>query len=203
MRFNFFTILLIFSVLRLVFKNVAKDDNKQKTDKGNLSQKDSVKKAKRIVENMGDQYDDIFGSMFAPEKSSGKKGKDKKGKDKKAGYWEDIFNPTTNQPKKKKTDTKAKPTHSAEGQSLEGYSMHMRGYDEDDMDHKRKAAKAYHKEKVQVGEELLVENIQETSESNVGLNLFGFAGGDTDKSEIRRAIVYSEIFGKPKSMRRR
>ncbi len=197
MRFNFFTILIIFSVLRLIFGNKNRY-NQQKTKSGNKSQSDSIEKAKRIASNMGDQYEEIFGSIFVQSKKS-----DNQKSAKKKGYWEDIFNPTTaTKPKNKKAEKKETHKHSAEGQSLEGYSMHMRGYDEDDMDHKRKAAKAYHSEKVEIGDELLVQNIQETSEPAVGLNLFGFAGGGTGKSEIRRAIVYSEIFGKPKSMRR-
>lgn len=204
MRFNFFTILLIFSVFRLIFSNKNKD-NQQESDSGKVRRNDSVEKAKKIAGNIGDQFDDAFGSIFGPQKSSGKQKSAQK-----KGYWDDIFNPTTSQTisknkkqTKKKKDKKTKPKHSAEGQSLEGYSMHMRGYDENDLDHKRKAAQAYHSEKVQIGDDLLVQNIQQATESDVGLNLFGFEGGDTGKSEIRRAIVYSEIFGKPKSMRRR
>lgn len=202
MRFGIFEILIIASIIRLIIRRAGegnKQDEKSKS-KGkpvdrratNPSQKNYRKDAEKKVES-------AYGSIFEAFKK-----------------LQDEFDPQKVEQKKKAAQEKAKQVKKDSpfiekkeeedfyrgGETLEGYSMHMRGYDEHDFEHKREAARQYHSEKTVIADEMLVQNIQDTPESKAEFNIFTGVDAASRHREVRRAIVYSEIFGKPKSMRR-
>ena len=202
MRFGIFEILIIASIIRLIIKKVSetngqgdKSRNQSKSvDRGatNPSQRNYKKQVEKKVEQG-------YGSIFDAFKR-----------------LQDEFDPQRVEQKKKQAKNKAKQAKKQSpfiekkeeedfyrgGETLEGYSMHMRGYDEHDFEHKREAARQYHSERTAIADEMLVQKIQEKPETKVAFKVFGGIDNNARQSELRKAIVYSEIFGKPKSMRR-